>query len=336
MNQVADRSFIGNIRRKIRLNREERAAEESFSYFSWTDICKDFKRNKWIYLMALPVLGFYLLFHYAPMYGATIAFRNFMPIRGIMDSPWVGFAHFETFFNSVHAWRVIRNTFLLSFYSMLWGFPAPIIFALLLNEINNTIFKRFAQTLSYLPHFISVVVACALVITFVSTGGLVNDIIAFFAGEEARRNLLMNPGSFRSVFIASEIWQGVGFGSIIYLAAISGLDQETYEAAIIDGASRFKRCIHITIPGIMPTIIILLILRMGALMTVGFERVLLLQNPGIFETSDVIATFVFRRGILDADWGFSAAVGLFNSVINFAFVLSANFMSRRFSETSLF
>ena len=334
--QATDRSIMGNLRRRLKRSKEERAAEESFNYFSWTAIRKDFQRNKWIYLMALPILAFYILFHYVPMYGATIAFRNFMPIRGIMDSPWVGLAHFETFFGSVHAWRVIRNTFLLSFYSMLWGFPAPIIFALLLNEVHNTVFKRISQTLSYLPHFISIVVACALVMIFVSSAGVINDIIAFFAGEEARRNLLMDPSNFRTIFIASEIWQGIGFGSIIYLAAIAGIDQESYEAAIIDGASRFKRCIHITIPGIMPTIIILLILRMGMLMTVGFERVLLLQNPGIFETSDVIATFVFRRGILDADWGFSAAVGLFNSVINFAFVLSANFISRKFSDTSLF
>ena len=332
------RTIASGIRRRIQRSRDERAAESSplSSYFSWTEIRKDFIRNKWIYLMALPVLGFYLLFHYVPMYGASIAFRDFSPVRGIMNSPWVGFVHFENFFGSVHAWRVIRNTFLLSFYSMVWGFPAPIIFALLLNEVGSPLYKRFSQTLSYLPHFISLVVACSLVVTFVSSQGLVNDIIAFFAGDDARRNLLMSSGNFRTIFIASEIWQGIGFGSIIYLAAIAGLDQENYEAATIDGAGRFKKCIHITIPGIMPTIVILLILRMGALMTVGFERVMLLYHPGIYETSDVIATFVFRRGIMDADWSFSAAVGLFNSVINFAFVVSANFIARRTSDTSLF
>ena len=286
--------------------------------------------------MAVPILAFYLVFHYYPMYGAQIAFRNFSPIRGITGSPWVGLANFRAFFGGIHAWRVIRNTFLLSFYSMLWGFPAPIILALLLNEIHNAVFKRVAQTLSYLPHFISIVVVASLVITFTSSSGLINDIIAFFRGDAARRNLLGDMSNFRTIFIASEIWQSVGFGSIIYLAAIAGLDQESYEAAIIDGASRLRRCIHITLPGIMPTIIILLILRMGTLMTVGFERVLLLYHPAIFETSDVIATFVFRRGILDADWGFSAAMGLFNSAVNFTFVISANFIARRFSDTSLF
>ena len=333
-----DNSIVGRIKQRIRRSREQRAADALplSAYFSWEFICKDFKRNKWIYLMALPVLGFYLLFHYVPMYGATIAFRNFMPIRGIMDSPWVGLVHFQNFFGSVHAWRVIRNTFLLSFFSMLWGFPAPIIFALLLNEVHNTVFKRFSQTLSYIPFFISIVVACSLVVTFVSSDGLINDIIAFFAGEEARSNLLMSSDNFRTIFIASEIWQALGFGSIIYLAAIAGIDQESYEAAIIDGASRFKRCLHITIPGIMSTIIILLILRMGQLMSVGFERVMLLYHPGIYETSDVISTFVFRRGVLDADWSFSAAVGLFNSVINFMFVVTANFIARRTSDTSLF
>ena len=300
---------------------------------TWSVIKKDLYRNRWIYMMALPILGFYILFHYVPMYGATIAFRNFHPIRGIMDSPWVGFDNFRAFFGSIHAWRVIRNTFLLSFYSMLWGFPAPIIFALLLNEIGNTIYKRVNQTLSYLPHFISLVVVCYLVVNFVSYRGLVNDIIYFLGGT--RRNLLLDPGNFRTIFIASEVWQGIGFGSIIYLAAISSLDQEIYEAAVIDGAGRFRRCLHITIPGIMPTITILLILRMGTLMSVGFERVLLLYHPGIYETSDVISTFVFRRGLLDADWSFSAAVGLFNSVINFSLVVGANMFARRVSDTSL-
>ena len=322
---------LGSIRKTFSKNNDEAQPKR----LTWELICKDFKRNKWIYMMALPILGFYLLFHYAPMYGAQIAFRNFSPVRGITGSPWVGLANFQNFFGGIHAWRVIRNTFLLSFYSMLWGFPAPIIFALLLNEIASTAYKRVTQTLSYLPHFISLIVVCALVVTFVSSDGLVNDIVAFFAGEEARQSWLMHPGNFRTIFIASEVWQSIGFGSIIYLAAISGLDQETYEAAFIDGASRFRRCLHITLPGIMPTITVLLILRMGALMTVGFERVMLLYHPGIYETSDVISTFVFRRGLLDSDWSFSSAVGLFNSVINFSILVTANFFARRMSETSL-
>jgi putative aldouronate transport system permease protein len=327
---------IGSLRKTVARNKDENRGAGIRGFFTWDVIKRDFRRNKYIYLMAVPIIAFYIIFHYIPMFGAQIAFRNFSPALGVTGSPWVGLANFENFFNSIHAWRVIRNTFLLSFYSMLWGFPAPIIFALLLNEVSHSFYKRLNQTLSYLPHFVSLVVACGLVVTFVSSDGFINDIIAFFAGDEARRNLLMNPGNFRSIFIASEIWQAVGFGSIIYLAAISGLDQESFEAAYIDGASRLRRCIHITIPGIMPTIIILLILRMGALMSVGFERVLLLYSPGVYETADVISTFVFRRGILDADWSFSAAVGLFNSVINFTLVISANWISRKFSETSLF
>jgi putative aldouronate transport system permease protein len=285
--------------------------------------------------MVLPIIGFYIIFHYIPMYGASIAFKNFMPNKGIIDSPWVGFKHFSSFFSGIFVWRLIRNTFLISFFNLLFGFPAPIIFALLLNEVGSAAFKRVSQTLSYLPHFISIVVIASLVLVFTSSAGLVNDVIAFFLGEGARSSLLMAPENFLPVYVSSEIWQGIGWGSIIYLAAIAGLDQESFEAAIIDGASRLQRCIHITIPGILPTGTILLILRMGTLMTVGFEKVMLLYNPGIYETADVISTYVYRRGILDTDWSFAAAVGLFNSVVNFVLVVSANWFSRRVSDTSL-
>ena len=304
-------------------------------YLSWDIIVRDFKRNKYIYLMALPVLAYYILFHYVPMYGAQIAFRDFVPVKGIYNSVWVGMKHFRLFFNGVYAWRLIRNTFLISFYNLIFGFPAPIILALLLNEVGNPVFKRISQTLSYLPHFISMVVIASLILTFTSSNGLVNDIIAFFLGESARGALLLKPENFRAVYVVSDIWQGIGWGSIIYLASIAGLDQEIYEAAFIDGASRFQRAIHITIPGILPTVTILLILRMGTLMNVGFEKVMLLYNAGIYETADVISTYVFRRGILDTDWSFSAAVGLFNSLVNFTMVVTANWISRRVSETSL-
>jgi putative aldouronate transport system permease protein len=296
---------------------------------------KDFRRNWFIYIMALPILGYYLLFHYQPMYGAVIAFKDFMPAQGIMGSKWVGMKHFITFFNSPYAFRLIRNTLLISIYQLIFGFPAPLILALLLNEVNFSPYKRVIQTLTYLPHFISLVVICSLVNSFTASDGLINDIIAFFLGDEARSTLLQDPAKFRTVYVGSGIWQQVGWGSIIYLASISRIDPELYEAAIIDGASRLRRAIHVTMPGIMPTITIMLILRMGSLMSVGFEKVFLLYNPGIYETADVISTYVYRRGIIDTDWSFSAAVGLFNSVVNFVLVITANYVSKKVSETSL-
>lgn len=300
-----------------------------------TAVQKDFRRNWIIYLMALPIIGYYLLFYYQPMYGAVIAFKNFMPADGIFGSKWVGMKHFITFFNSPYAFRLVRNTVLISFYSLIFGFPAPLFLALFLNEINFSPYKRVIQTLTYLPHFISLVVICSLITSFTASEGLINDIIAFFLGSEARSTLLQNPANFRAVYITSDIWQAIGWGSIIYLASMSGIDSQLYEAAIIDGASRFKRAVHVTLPGIMPTITIMLILRMGSLMSVGFEKVFLLYNAGIYETADVISTYVYRRGIIDTDWSFSAAVGLFNSVVNFILVVSANYISRKVSETSL-
>ena len=300
-----------------------------------TMIRKDFKRNRYIYLMALPVLAYYLLFHYQPMYGAIIAFKDFTPAKGILGSPWAGLKHFRTFFTGPYAFRLIRNTFLISFYELIFGFPAPLLLAILLNEVMAIRYKRVIQTLSYLPHFISLVVICSLIKNFTASTGVINDIIAFLFGEEARGTLLQDPAKFRTVYVASGIWQGVGWGSIIYLASISRIDQQLYEAAIIDGAGRFARMLHVTLPGILPTIIIMLILRMGSLMSVGFEKVFLLYNSGIYETADVISTYVCRRGIIDTDWSFSAAVGLFNSVVNFVLVVSANYISGKVSETSL-
>jgi len=265
------------------------------------------------------------------MYGIQIAFRNFSLMRGYLD--WVGFRHFIDFFNSFYAWRIIRNTLLLSFYSMLFGFPAPIIFALLLNEVRLSSFKRSIQTLSYLPHFISMVVICGMIIQFTMYRGLINDIIAMFGGQ--RVPLLAFPQYFRTIFIASDIWQGLGWGSIIYLAAIATVDQEQYESAIVDGAGRFKRMWHITLPGIMPTITILLILRIGSLMSVGTEKVLLLYSPATYSTADVIGTYIFRRGLNQQNFSLGAAVGLMNSTINMILLILANLFSKKFSETSL-
>lgn len=298
-----------------------------------TMLIKDFYRNKAIYIMAIPVLAFYIIFHYGPMYGAIIAFKDFAPAKGILGSSWAGLRHFKDFFGSFYFKRVVGNTLIINIYALIFGFPAPIILALLLNEITNSMFKRTVQTVSYLPHFISTMVICGLIIDFTAAEGLVNQIIEFFGGEKS--NLLLRPELFRPIYISTNIWQNIGWGSIIYLSALTGIDQELYEAAIIDGASRWKQTKHITIPGIMPTIVIMLILRIGQLMNIGFEKIILLYNPSTYETADVISSFVYRKGLLEMSYSYSTAVGLFNSIINFLLVVLANWISRKVNETSL-
>lgn len=294
----------------------------------------DFRRNKWKYLIVLPVIIFFALFCYKPMYGVIIAFKNYRPSMTISGAPWVGFKHFITFFNDPYFGRLIGNTFLISIYSILWGFPAPILLALLLNEIRSSSFKRTVQTISYMPHFISIVVMCGILRNFCISDGVFNDIIAFFGGDRA--SLLGVSSLFRTIYVSSDIWQSIGWGSIIYLAAISGIDQEQYEAARIDGAGRFRQVLNITIPAIMPTIMILFILRMGNILNVGYEKILLLYQPNIYDVSDVISTYVYRKGIIEGSWSFSSAVGLFNSVVNIFFLLLTNRLSKKISDVSLF
>lgn len=294
---------------------------------------KDFKQNKYIYMMALPVLVYYAVFHYAPMYGVIIAFKKFSPAAGIMGSPWVGLQYFREFIESIYFWRLLNNTLMINVYELIFGFPAPIIFALLINEVKNRLFKKTVQTITYLPHFISVVVICGIIVDFVSSNGIINDLIVFFGGE--RSNLLSRPELFKTIFVSSGIWAGVGWGTIIYLAAMSGINPEIYEAAKIDGAGRFKQVWHVTLPGIAPTIVILLILRIGHMMDVGWQKVILLYNPLIYETADVISSYVYRRGIEQASYSFSSAVGLFNSIINFILLIMANKISRQLKSTSL-
>ena len=296
-------------------------------------ISKDFKRNKLIYLLATPGILYFIIFLYVPMYGLIIAFKDYIPSVGIFESPWVGFRHFYTFFQSFYFTRILRNTVLLSFYSILWGFPAPIILALLLNEIRQERFKRTVQTVSYLPHFISMVIVCGMITQFSTTNGLINTIIAFFGGQ--RSNLLARSEMFRTIFVSSEVWQQIGWGSIIYLAALSNVDLAQYDAATVDGANRWQKLVHVTIPAIIPTIVIMLILRIGRMMNISFERVILLYNPLTYQTADVISSFVYRKGILEASYSYSTAVGLFNSVINFILLYSANKISKMVNETSL-
>ena len=290
--------------------------------------------NKSLYIMILPVLAFYIIFHYVPMYGVIIAFMDFQPGRGIAGSPWIGFAHFIDFFSSAHFSRVVSNTLIISFSTLLFGFPAPIILALLINEIRNSKFRRTIQTISYMPHFISLVVVAGIIRQFVSSNGIITSLLSTITGMRPV-NLLQVPEYFVPIYVISDIWRTIGWGSIIFLSAITSIDSQLYEAAQIDGAGRFRQMLSVTLPGIMPTIVILLILRLGGIMSLGFEKIILLYNPAIFSTSDVISSFVFRRGLLDFNWSFSAAVGLFNSVINFFFVFSANWLSRRVNDTSL-
>ncbi|TYP78160.1 ABC transporter permease [Paenibacillus methanolicus] len=294
---------------------------------------RDFLLNKYLYLMMLPVLVYYIVFHYVPMYGAVIAFKNYSPMKGILGSDWVGLKHFADFFNSYYFWRILKNTLLISLYSLLFEFPAPIILALLINEVRGRAFKRAVQTITYMPYFISLVVICGIITDFTNADGLINQIFVWLGYDG--QAMLQKPGLFRPIYILSEIWQRIGWESIIYIAALMSIDQEQYEAARMDGASRLKQIVYITLPGIMPTIAIMLILRMGNLLNVGFEKIILLYNPITYETADVISSFVYRKGLLEFGWSYSSAVGLFNSVINLVLLVTANAISRRVSKSSL-
>jgi putative aldouronate transport system permease protein len=285
-------------------------------------------------LLFLPTLIYLIVFKYVPMLGIVVAFKNYNLFRGIWASEWVGLRYFILFFNNPDAYEIIRNTFLLGFYKLIWGFPAPIILALLLNEVRFSLYKRFVQTVSYLPHFISTVVIAGMVTMFLSpTGGLVNQIIGWFGYGPI--TFLQSAGWFRTVYVASEIWQDIGWGSIIYLAALTTIDPALYEAAEMDGANRWKQTWHVTIPGIAPAIVILLILNIGRILDTGFEKAFLLQNPATYETSDIISTFVYRTGIVQGNFSYGTAVDLFMGIISFIFVYSANTVSRRLGETSL-
>lgn len=296
-------------------------------------IKKDILQNKELYILAIPIVLFYLLFHYKPMYGAIIAFKDFTPARGIMASPWVGFKHFRDFFSSIYFGRVLRNTLRISISQIIFGFPAPIILALLINELKSKAFSRIVQTITYMPHFISLVVICGMIKQFTSDSGFITQLLSYVGFQ--KQTMLNNPRLFVPIYVISGIWQNVGWGSIIYLAALTGIDQELYDAAKIDGAGRWKQTLYVTIPGLLPTIIILFILRTGSILSVGSEKIILLYNPAIYETADVISSYVYRQGLLNSDWSYSTAVGLFNSVVNFALVVFVNWLSRRTSEVSL-
>ena len=301
-------------------------------------ITRDFSHNKYKYLMILPVLVYLALFCYKPMYGIQIAFKNFKVTRGIEKSPWVGMYWFEQFFNDPYFWRLLRNTFLISGLQIVFGFPAPIVLALMLNEVRNNRFKRTVQTITYMPYFISLVVLCSLVKIYTQQNGLVSEIVEFFGGT--RQNWLQDPKYYRLIYIVSDIWQSIGWNSIIYLAALSAIDMEQYEAARIDGANRFQQMLHVTLPGILPTIVILFILRMGSILNVGYEKTLLLYQPTTYEVADLFSTYTYRISLGatagQPQYSLSTAVSLFNTIVNVVFLLLTNFLSRRTTDSSLF
>lgn len=293
-----------------------------------------FRKYMSLYLLVLPVLVYFTLFCYVPMYGAIIAFKDFSPGRGIWGSPWVGMRWFQEFFRSIYFFRLLSNTLLLSLYNIVFAFPIPIVFALVLNEIKDGPYKRVVQSASYLPHFISTVVIVGIVVNVLSPGtGLVNVALSRMGLQQV--SFLLDSRWFRPVYVVSGIWKGFGWGSVLYLATLSSADPNLYDAAGIDGANRWQKLLHITVPVLIPVITITLILNVGSALSVDFEKALLLQNPATYETSDVIATYTYRRGIIGADFSFSTAVGLFNSVVNFILLFGANKLGKALGEASL-
>lgn len=298
-----------------------------------TSLWRRVRKHHCIYWMLLPVLAYYVIFHYIPMGGVAIAFQNYSPGRGFASSPFVGLRHFRSFLTGVYAWRVIRNTLLLNVYQILMGFPAPILLALMLHEVRSTAAQRLSQTIVYMPHFISIMVVCGLLRQFSMTNGLFNDVRALIGME--RVNLLSRPEYFRTLFVGSGIWQGTGWGTIIYLATLAGVDPNLHEAAAIDGAGRIRRILHVNLPVLVPVIMIQLIMRLGNILSTGFEKVILLYSPATYETADVISSFVYRRGLEMTEYSFGAAVGIFNAAVNLVVLFAANSISAKLTENSL-
>lgn len=292
-------------------------------------------RKNWdLYLLLIPVILYFLIFHYWPMYGVQIAFKDYIGTKGIWGSPWVGFRHFQRFFRSYHFWPLIRNTLTLSLYYLAIGFPIPILLALMMNEVKNKTFKKTIQTITYAPHFLSTVVLVGMFTVMLSPKyGLINQMREVFGYEKIY--FIGDTKWFKWIYVWSGVWQHAGWNSIIYMAALAGIDVQLYEAAIVDGASKWQRIWNVTVPGILPTAIVLLILNVGQIMSVGFEKVFLMQNDLNLPASDIISTYVYRTGLLGAQYSFSAAIGLFNSIINFILIITINQISKKISETSL-
>ena len=293
------------------------------------------RANKMLYLLLVPGIAYYVLFHYIPMYGVTIAFKDYSIFGGVFKSDWVGLKHFNELFGNEDFYKVLRNSVLISFYKIVFNFPVPIILAILLNEVRKLLFKQTIQTIVYLPYFLSWVVIAGLVINFLSpTSGVVNMVIESLGGEPI--NFLANKAYFRSIIVLSDLWHGMGWNTIIFLAALTGIDPQLYEASRMDGANRFRQIWHVTLPGLRSTIIILLLIKIGHIMDNGFEQIFLLSNPMVYEVADVFETYVYRTGLVEARYDFSTAVGLFKSLIGLVLLLLANAIARKSGERGIF
>ena len=299
-------------------------------------LTRDFKRNWQSYLMFLPTIVYYIVFSYLPIYGIAIAFLDYRPALKIFSSTFVGLKHFADYFTGVFFLRNLKNTLMITLLSLLFEFPVPIIFALMLNELRNMRFKKTVQNITYLPHFVSTVVICGILTMFVSTNGALNSLISLFSPNWKPTNLLSISAWFRPLFIGSNIWQGFGWGSILYLSALTAIDSELYEAALMDGASRWKQTVHITIPGIMPTISLMLILRCGSILSTCAETIILLYSPAIYDVSDVLDTYIFREGISRSQYSHTAAVGMAVHTVGLSIMLLTNTISKRLSGNGLF
>ncbi len=292
-------------------------------------------RDRYMYLILIPVIAYYLIFCYAPMYGVTIAFKDYNMFKGVFGSEWVGLANFERIFSTSDFYMVLRNTLMLNLLQLLFSFPGPIILALLLNELRSVKFKRVVQTIVYLPHFLSWVVVATLLIPMLSPStGVINQLIERFGGEPIY--FMSDYGWWIFVYVAAGVWKSIGWGAIVYLAALAGVDPSLYEAAIIDGANKWQQCIHITIPSIIPTIMVLLILNVGQIMSIGFDQPYLLGNSSVTEVSEVISTYVYRLGLESADISRSTAIGLFQSLVNFVILLITNTVSKKLTGSGIY
>lgn len=299
------------------------------------NLAVDIKRNKVLYVILVIILAYFAVFNYAPMVGLLMAFQKYQPVKGLFGSKWIGLTNFEQFFSGPFFLRLLRNTVVIGLLDLAVNFTAPILFALLLNEIRQKHFKKTVQTISYMPYFISSVVAASLIITFTKSGGIISNMLVPFTGGESE-NLLNGTKYFRAVYILSGTWQGLGYGSIIYLSALSSVDQELYDAVRVDGAGYWKQCLHVTIPGISSMIIMMFIMRMGNVFSVGADKILLLYNASNYEVSDVINTYVYRLGLQDKNYGMSTAVGLFNSIIGTVLLFTSNYILKKTTDTSMF
>lgn len=323
---------MSNLAMDKTLKKEVKAKKGMKKYFH--DLGTDMYRDRLLYLLLIPFLLWFLVFKYLPMWGIQIAFKDFSLFRGISGSDWIGLEHFVEFISSEYFLRVFKNTIVISLYGLLICFPAQIILAIMINEVTHAKFKKTVQTLTYLPHFVSVVVVAGIVTTFLSpSSGLFNIILDKLGMEKIY--FLTNPNYFRGIYTTMNLWKETGFASIVFIAAIAGIDTQLYEAAKMDGANKFKRIIHVTLPGILPTIVVMLIMKIGNLLSVGYESIILLYQPATYEKADVISTYVYRSGLIEGRYDFATAVGLFNSIVALVLVISANKISRKVTETSL-